>query len=396
MEIENKGIPVALFITELEPGGAERALTELACRLDSSVFLPIVYVLGRKPVNDLLVKQIERQKITIRYFNLPLENKIFLTLNLPRIVYQIRAALRQDRILLVQSFLFHANFLSRLAINRRHTPLISGYRVCEPRQGINFLDWVTRNRASAHTAVGKNVLDYYGLSDLSQNEMNSNSRTAPCLIIPNGVDGERFSPKNRCQRTAFLEKWNIPDDSIVLISAGRLTQQKGFELFLPEFAKWVHEFHHLYYLIAGEGHRRRALECLIEQNRLSDRVRLCGYVNNMEDFYGAGDIFLLPSLWEGVPNAAIEAAAVGLPVITFANSGLDVLYKNGGFNQCVPYTSCTAVDFKKYSDCVYRFLQNPTERQAAGEANRSKVLAAHNWDSMAEAYQRLWKSLLKK
>src|SRR6185295_18055094 len=98
---------LALVITELEPGGAERCLVELATRIDRTRFSPIVYSLGPQPpqARSVLVERLSQAAVPTHFLNLQRTWHYF------RGVRQLAEAFRTERPALVQTFLFHANVM---------------------------------------------------------------------------------------------------------------------------------------------------------------------------------------------------------------------------------------------------------------------------------------------
>jgi len=103
------------------------------------------------------------------------------------------------------------------------------------------------------------------------------------------------------------------------IAAGRLTEQKGFDQLLQMFASIVTPESHL--TILGEGPQLGALQDSAALLGITDRVSFRGYEPNPWPWYAGADAFLLPSRWEGMPNAALEALACGAPVIATPQAG---------------------------------------------------------------------------
>lgn len=108
-----------------------------------------------------------------------------------------------------------------------------------------------------------------------------------------------------------------------ILAAGRLAPEKGFDLLLQAFAVLRSAFPRAGLVILGEGRERPALEMLAWVLGLGSSVRLPGHVENPAEWYAGTTVFVLSSRHEGLPNALLEAAAGGLPIVaTPASPGL--------------------------------------------------------------------------
>lgn len=101
----------------------------------------------------------------------------------------------------------------------------------------------------------------------------------------------------------------------VIVAAGRLTDQKGFDVLIEAFQHVVRQRPDARLLILGEGPRRRDLERTVGDRQLDSLVRLPGYVTNPYPFFKRARLFVLSSRREGLPTVLVEAAALGTPVV---------------------------------------------------------------------------------
>lgn len=119
-------------------------------------------------------------------------------------------------------------------------------------------------------------------------------------------------------------------------TAARLTEQKGIN-YLIEAAEIVsHQYPNVKFLIAGEGELKDDLMNKISRSGLSDRVLLIGKHPNIYQFLSQIDLFVLPSLWEGLPTVLLEALVAGVPIIATNIPGTDELIKDGINGLLVP------------------------------------------------------------
>lgn len=147
------------------------------------------------------------------------------------------------------------------------------------------------------------------------------------IIIYNGVDLSRFTPENKDRwRENVRKSLNISDHSKVLLFVGSGFKRKGLKPLLYSFPLIKNEDIKL--LVIGKGDRKR-YTTLAEKYGVSDKVIFLKPQREIEKFYAAADIFILPSLYDPFSNATLEAMAAGLPVITTKNNGVAELIENG-------------------------------------------------------------------
>jgi glycosyltransferase involved in cell wall biosynthesis len=131
-------------------------------------------------------------------------------------------------------------------------------------------------------------------------------------IITNGVDVNNISKK--CEEIIY-DTWFISDSTPLIIAVGRLSWQKGFDNLIRAM-KIVEGYRpDVKLIILGEGELRDDLQNLILSLDLKDVINLPGYVDNPYKYLAASRVFVLPSRWEGSPNALLEALACGCNVI---------------------------------------------------------------------------------
>jgi glycosyltransferase involved in cell wall biosynthesis len=129
--------------------------------------------------------------------------------------------------------------------------------------------------------------------------------------------------------------WLQPGQPPVAVAVGRLAQQKDFPTLLRAFAK-VRQQRPVRLMILGEGSDRPALEQLIQELDLAEDVALPGFVDNPFAYVAQADLFVLSSLYEGLPTVLIEAMAVGTPVVaTDCKSGPMEILDNGQYGPLV-------------------------------------------------------------
>lgn len=146
--------------------------------------------------------------------------------------------------------------------------------------------------------------------------------------IENGVDIMSFHPPSAAERDAARQRLNLHGDAPVVAFVGSGFERKGaFKLVealaLPQCAS-------IRAVIAGRDRRQDALRRRIETLGLASRVQLLGGVDDPRTVYHAADLFALPSLYDPMPNAALEALACGLPLLVTADTGIADAVRDSG------------------------------------------------------------------
>lgn len=133
------------------------------------------------------------------------------------------------------------------------------------------------------------------------------------IILKNGIDTEKYM-YSRSSRNKIRQCLNIPSDCFVIGNVGRLTVQKN-QLFLIELFNEIHKKNpNSKLLIVGDGMLKSKILKKVKELKLKKSVLLLGSRNHIEDYLSAMDVFVMPSLYEGLPIAAVEAQASGLNV----------------------------------------------------------------------------------
>ncbi|END3751197.1 glycosyltransferase family 4 protein, partial [Escherichia coli] len=149
-------------------------------------------------------------------------------------------------------------------------------------------------------------------------------------VIPNGVDLEKFAPA--INKGDLKEKiLGLKRNSFVFTMVGRLWPQKN-PLYFAEAAKYIIENNLIpdsVFVIVGDGELMNDLKYNYQTDmNLKKRLLLLGWRNDIPNILKASDVFVLPSLWEGMPLAILEAQSTGLPCIVSNINGNNCLVKN--------------------------------------------------------------------
>ena len=171
----------------------------------------------------------------------------------------------------------------------------------------------------------------------------------------------------------------------VVLTLARLDAQKGLE-YLVGAAALVPD---TLFLIAGDGGERGRLEVLARENGLAERVRFLGYRDDARQLLAACHIYVLPSLFEGLPVSVLEAMAAGKPVVATAIPGTDEAVLHGRTGLLVP-----PADPQALAGAIRDVLSDPTLARRLGEAGRERVRRHFSAGRMVERVMGVYEELL--
>ncbi len=367
------GVPIRLVfcITELDPGGAERALTQLVLNLNRAEWEPHVICLGPR---GHFAEVLEVAQVPVVCMNAQG------ILSLPRVFYQLTRELRRLRPALIQTFLFHANLLGRFAARLAGvTPVVSGLRVAEHRSR-----WYGRIDRWTNFLVDMNVCVSQGVADFSERIVGLEHDKL--VVIPNSVDVERFAQAHPADLTSF----GIPSGSRVLISIGRLERQKGFDVLIDAAARLNPFPDDVHFLIVGDGPDRDLLRARAEEKMLNKRIHFVGRRDDVPELLAASTMLVLSSRWEGMPNVVLEAMAAGLPVVATQVEGIAELVRNR-----ITGLTVSPEQPAELATAIQSLLSDPDFSRSASYESQSIVGKCFASSVMADSYAHLYRRLLR-
>ncbi|MBI4294344.1 MAG: glycosyltransferase family 4 protein [Betaproteobacteria bacterium] len=204
-------------------------------------------------------------------------------------------------------------------------------------------------------------------------------------VIHNGVDLEYFHPRVRAEhRSAMRARLRIAEDAVVFLFVGTGFQRKGVPQLLEAFARLADRSARL--AIVGADHTQRAMRSSAARLGIAHRVTFAGGQDDVRPWYGLADCLVLPTLYDPFPNAALEAMACALPLITSTSCGAAELVLEGQ-NGYV----CDALDSDALADRMGRIC--PQAAEDLGRRARERSLE-FDLATMVGKLVRLYESLV--
>lgn len=206
---------------------------------------------------------------------------------------------------------------------------------------------------------------------------------ARLVTIPNGIDGSRYRPA--IDSPGKRRELGLPAKGPIIGLGARLTEQKGIGCLLRAMYLLRERCPEAVLVIAGEGPSREALIALTHELGLEDRVWFLGLRLDMADLLQLFDVYALPSLWEGLPMALLEAMASELPIVASEVGGVATAVDAGVNGLLVPPD-----DPEGLADALYRLLTDASLRASMGASSLRLFESRFSATAMASAYEELY------
>jgi len=372
-------IKVTHLITELSTGGAQSALLRLLSHLDRTRFAPSVVCLYNG--DGAVAEQIRELGITVT--ELGMTNKARLDA-----FARFYRLLRQERPLILHSWMFHANIPGRVFGRLARVPIIISSERTMGQEG------QTRRRLNRLTAplADRVICVSERVAEFAAHDIGISSQKL--VVVPNGIDLARFShlPSQAQARAAFnlpLEGPLRQAQGTIVGAIGRPRPVKGYNFLLDAWAQVARAQPNAHLLFVGDGPDQPALKAQAKQLGLDECVTFLGDQLNIPHLLPALDILALPSLHEGMPNVALEAMAASLPVVGTAVGGTPEVVIDGESGLLVPCGEPQAL-----ADALRLLLQEPDLRHRMGQAGQKRIARHFSIDETVRKTEQLYEQLL--
>lgn len=296
-----------------------------------------------------------------------------------RAVRQIEEYIQEDAVDLVHTHGYKADLYGYLAAWRCHKPLVA---TCHNWVGgtaalgiYNHLDRMALKKFNALAAVSDTVARRLLAFGVPAEKIKT---------IANGIDVKAF------ERAEPLPLLNAEGSTVVGVVA-RLDLQKGFEYLLQAARELCKTFPGLKIVIVGEGPDRDKIESMIQQYGLQSSVMLAGQQSNMPGVYAAMDIFVLPSLNEGLPMTVLEAMAASKPVIATRVGAIPGVIKDAENGLLVDPRNSEGL-----RNAIASLLDDPERRRRLGDRAHAWVSRNYTSEAMALKYREMYEEVLGK
>ena len=373
---------ILFVITKLELGGAQLQLLDLVRHLDRNRFRP--FLLSCQA--GVLVSDAQNIPHLIFFLSCWLDRPIHLWKDLLAF-FELYQCMRRNRIDVVHTHSSKAGILGRLAAFCAGVPCVvhtvHGWPFHAFQSKIGYLFSVCMERFCAGFSHRIVVVCHADQQRGVRERITSvlKFRRIPYALVPR--DGAAACPD------VVRKQRNSNPQEFLVTCVSCMKPQKSLDDFLACAKQVCEDLPTVKFLLIGDGQLREHLEQGIVQRGLAQRVVLAGWRRDVRDILASSDVFLLTSLWEGLPIAVLEAMAAGVPVVATDTGGVGEVIRQGETGFLAP---CR--DINSLSGYVLRLLRDAELRERMGSEARAAMRGWTTPQQLAAAYQQVFEEVL--
>jgi glycosyltransferase involved in cell wall biosynthesis len=383
------GMKILLLTTLMEAGGAQKALLQLARGLRQRGHDVTVVTMYDKVG---IIPHFERR------FGLPIQN-----LRMKRIagnrfiatpgavaggLWRMYQTMRHGHFDVLQTFCHYSNIIGQPVGALARIPI----RVASQR---NRLDAVPRIVRVADRLIANSPIPHRMVAVSESNRRycieTQRIRAEKLLVIENGIDPGDLSPPVPAEIDRLRAELGVAGPNFVVTMVGRLHPQKDHDCLLRAVAAVAGDLPSMRVLLIGDGRLRDQIAERIAMLGLGARVQLLGERRDVAALLALSDLFVLPSRWEGMPNAVLEAMSASLPVLATRVDGIVDVVQDGKTGVLVQ-----PGDDRALAAELLAFGRDPARRRALGSAGRRRIELAYSLNAFVDGFERLYLSLLQR
>jgi sugar transferase (PEP-CTERM/EpsH1 system associated) len=370
-------IRIMHVVDSLGKGGLENGLVNLIERLDPNRFEHVVFALRRLGAN---ADRLPADRVRVICLGKKASDGRFQVAALARSIREIGPDIVHSRNWAAIEAVIAARWVRSCAVVHSEHGLESDTAVAEPWRRTGF-------RRLAFELADRVLAVSYQLRDLHAERTGFPAHKI--TVIHNGVDSWRFSPDPET-RSRVRHELGLSDDEFCIGCVGNLSPAKDYPTVLKAVGELSRTCRNWRLIIVGEGPERASLENFVNSHpEWKQRVYFLGVSHRVPDLLQAMDVYVLPSLIEGISNSLLEAMASGLPVAVTATGGNPEVVMDGESGLLFPVGGVQQLAHHLASLQSQRELGNRLKQKAIQRARE-----AFSMDAMVGKYEHLYSILV--
>lgn len=382
-----KKIKVLHPITRLIVGGAQENTIYTAAMLDKSKFQVDVLSGVQTGSEGSLIEEAEEQGINLLFIN-ELVREISPIKDVTALI-KMFISMRNNSYDIVHTHSSKAGILGRFAAKLAGIPVI-----IHTIHGWSFHDYLPSYQKQLYIYLEKiaakfsDALVFVSEADLETGLKIGIGKKSKYRLIRSAIPRIQFNNLEK-NKEINRKKLGIPDNVLVIGNVGRLSDQKNPIDWIQIAKKISLEEDNVFFLLVGDGPLRLDVQEEINEFFLSEKFILPGLTRDVLSYFSIIDIFLITSLWEGLPRTVLQAMAMGIPVVAYRSGGIPDIVSDG-----ITGYLCKAGDIESMVKKSIFLLNNHLIREEMGRKGNLLIRNDFDLQVMIEQISKLYTELL--
>lgn len=260
---------------------------------------------------------------------------------------------------------------------------------CPPLSHYALLRQITRWEIAWGGRIAARIIC---VSEHSKQDLCRMYRISPdkVTVIYPGRDLTAYVPPSADTIRVWRQQLGLPQEALIVGSAGRLVHQKGYDILLQAIPEILSQVPQAFFVIIGEGTQASVLQAMAESLGVDSRFHLAGYQSDPRPWLGACDIIALPSRFEGLPALLIEGGALGKPAVASKVGGIPEVVKEGETGLLVPPEKPDLL-----AQALIHLMQDQGERTRMGRQGYAHVAIHFNIATMLDKTMQIYDEVLQ-
>ena len=367
----------------MEFGGGERVFAQIINRLSVKKYKIMVACLP----TGTFIEKIEGSGTQI--ISVDMRNRFN-----PGVILQLSSLIKKEKVDIVHSQGARADFFARMAAKLAGAPNVVS-TVPMPVEGFDVSP-IRKIVYKIFNRFSERFVDrFMVVSGALEKMMIERHRIEPQRVVKiyNGIEKDDFcitDDEIACKRVGFRNNSGFGGGIPIIGVIGRLVWQKGFEYFIEAIPEVLEEFKAARFVLVGGGELEGELKLKSKRLKLENKIFFTGFRHDIKDILASVDIFVMPSLLEGLPVVLLEAMAMGKPIIATDIDGINEVLENGKTGLLIPPKSPEAL-----SEAIVNLLSHRDHAYQMGINARRVVEKRFGVDIMVEKVEEVYEELLQ-
>lgn len=356
-------------------GGIQQQLLSLLREYDRAVVDPVFCSLGPR---GEIGSELERLGIPFVALGRGRSHRVS-----PGIVLELARLMRKHGTQVVRTHKYRANLYGRVAA------LIAGVPVRIASFHGNYRKDLRLERRIVNRLLSRATDRFVAVSGSISDDIVRYDAVEPSrvIVIRNGVDTERFRPLER--RPDLRREFALQENAVVVGTIGRFVSAKGFEYLIEAVAQLAPSVPGIVLVIVGEGSLREKFEERAAALGIAERLVFPGMRRDIPEVLNAFDVFVMPSVAEGLPNALLEAMSCSRPIVATAVGGIPEVLGDRRNGLLVAPKDAAAL-----AAAIAEMLRDSAFSERCGQTARQDILDRHSIRATARTWEALYRKLL--